>query len=113
MPSENAPFTPSSILFRPRQNPLHRLIRRALVEAPGTAPGSDRFIATVIYRHSRRTGVLNIGVKPIRQKGPKGAGVVSDSAFGLNNLCGFSRSFWARRGNKCRPTVELLQTICN
>jgi len=29
---------------------------RALVEAPGTAPGSDRFIATTIYFHSRRTG---------------------------------------------------------
>jgi len=23
------------------------------VEAPGTAPGSDRFITTAIYRHSR------------------------------------------------------------
>src|SRR5262245_22703147 len=26
---------------------------RAWVEPPGTAPGSDRFIATAIYRHSR------------------------------------------------------------
>src|SRR5262245_48964309 len=25
----------------------------SLVEAPGTAPGSDRFITTAIYRHSR------------------------------------------------------------
>lgn len=49
MPSENTPFTPSSILFRPRQNPA----RRAWVEAPGTAPGSDGFIAMAIYRHSR------------------------------------------------------------
>src|ERR1700682_5747135 len=26
---------------------------RILVEAPGTAPGSERFIATSVYRHSR------------------------------------------------------------
>ena len=37
--------------------------RRVLVEAPGTAPGSEWFIATVIYFHSRRTGTLNIGCK--------------------------------------------------
>jgi len=49
MPSKSAPFTPSSILFRPRPN----LPRRAWVEAPGTAPGSEGFIATAIYRHSR------------------------------------------------------------
>jgi hypothetical protein len=36
---------------------------RALVEAPGTAPGSEWFIATAIYFHSRRTGTLNIGGK--------------------------------------------------
>jgi len=24
-----------------------------MVEAPGTAPGSDEFITTVVYRHSR------------------------------------------------------------
>ena len=34
---------------------------RVLVEAPGTAPGSEWFIATVIYFHSRRTGTPNIG----------------------------------------------------
>jgi hypothetical protein len=33
------------------------------VEAPGTAPGSEWFIATAIYFHSRRTGTLNIGRK--------------------------------------------------
>jgi hypothetical protein len=31
------------------------------VEAPGTAPGSEWFIATAIYFHSRRTGTANIG----------------------------------------------------
>jgi len=33
------------------------------VEAPGTAPGSEWFITTAIYFHSRRTGTLNIGAK--------------------------------------------------
>jgi hypothetical protein len=32
-----------------------------MVEAPGTAPGSDWFIATAIYRHSRQAGFRNIG----------------------------------------------------
>jgi len=35
----------------------------ALVEAPGTAPGSEWFIATTVYFHSRRTGTPNIGGK--------------------------------------------------
>src|SRR3954466_9892154 len=49
MPSKRPSFTPSSILFRPRQSPA----RWVLVEAPGTAPGSDGFIPTLVYRHSR------------------------------------------------------------
>src|ERR1044071_3582317 len=54
------PFTPSSILVRPHQMPprasrlcltclptlLERYGRRHLVEAPGTAPGSERLITT-------------------------------------------------------------------
>ena len=51
MPGKRPPFTPSSILFRPRRNPA---CGRALVEAPGTAPGSERLIAMTVYRHSRR-----------------------------------------------------------
>ena len=35
--------------------------REPVVEAPGTAPGSDRFIPTAIYRHSRQAGIGNIG----------------------------------------------------
>src|SRR5262249_47907234 len=46
---------------RPRRNP--RGERWAWVEAPGTAPGSDRFIATATYFRSRRTGIPNIGGK--------------------------------------------------
>ena len=40
-------FRPSSILFRPHHMPLPQgLMQRHMVEAPGTAPGSDRLITT-------------------------------------------------------------------
>jgi hypothetical protein len=111
MPSKSAPFTPSSILFRPRNQviPVSRLSLFAgslfpgpktrekpaisdrnrsarttfagfspmtddwplpwkLVEAPGTAPGSEWFIPTAIYRHSRQAGALNIGGNGRRRK---------------------------------------------
>jgi hypothetical protein len=42
---------------------------RALVEAPGTAPGSEWFITAAIYFHSRRTGTLNIGGIAAGKKG--------------------------------------------
>ncbi len=42
---------------------------RALVEAPGAAPGSEWFIAAAIYFHSRRTGIPNIGSNGRRRKG--------------------------------------------
>ena len=74
MPGKRASFTPSSILFRPRsgsrrgnQQPAVCLMPVAalgadleLVEAPGTAPGSDGFITTAIYRHSRVAPALPI-----------------------------------------------------
>ena len=66
MPSKSSPFTPSSILFRPRiqrtdtrcritDKPFRSLTSdvRPLVEAPGTAPGSAGFITMAVYRHSR------------------------------------------------------------
>src|SRR5215471_4846722 len=40
-----------------------------MVEAPGTAPGSEWFIAAAIYRHSRQAGSLNIEAKGSRRKG--------------------------------------------
>jgi hypothetical protein len=40
-----------------------------LVEAPGTAPGSEWFIATTVYFHSRRTGIPNIGGKGFEKQG--------------------------------------------
>jgi len=39
------------------------------VEAPGTAPGSEWFIATTVYFHSRRTGIPNIGRKAFEKQG--------------------------------------------
>ena len=56
IPSKSAPFTPSSILFRPRRSPEISFQARALVEAPGTAPGSEWFITTAVYRHIRPCG---------------------------------------------------------
>ena len=40
------------------------------MEPPGTAPGSDRFITTPVYRHSRplRDGRRNIGARGLRRK---------------------------------------------
>src|SRR5262249_43515709 len=40
-----------------------------MVEAPGTAPGSDRFIPTAVYRHSRLAlAATNISVsRPLRK----------------------------------------------
>ncbi len=58
MPGKKSIFTPSSILFRPHQQPQHL---RFLVEAPGTAPGSEKLITPLVYCHSRRTGSRNIG----------------------------------------------------
>ena len=75
MPSESSPFTPSSILFRPRRRPRSRLVKRALVEAPGTAPGSEGFITMTVYRHIRIAPARgNIGIreaqgKPFRRRG--------------------------------------------
>jgi hypothetical protein len=47
----------------PPPKPARLVALRAWVEAPGTAPGSEWFIATAIYFHSRQAGTLNIGRK--------------------------------------------------
>ena len=54
MPSKRVPFTPSSILVRPHQMlPQSLGLQRHVVEAPGTAPGSEWLITESIYRYSR------------------------------------------------------------
>jgi len=50
MPGKSPIFTPSSILFRPHHKPLGQ---QFVVEAPGTAPGSEWLIASAVYRHSQ------------------------------------------------------------
>ena len=56
MPGKKTVFTPSSILFRP-QRPCRAtfmtLTGENLVEAPGTAPGSEWLIPQSVYHHSR------------------------------------------------------------
>src|SRR6202051_4370952 len=50
------PLRPRRSCFAPAEAQPHR----AWVEAPGTAPGSEGFIATAIYRHSRLAPTLPI-----------------------------------------------------
>ncbi len=40
-----------------------------VVEAPGTAPGSDRFITMTVYRHSWLPSRANIGELVLHYKG--------------------------------------------
>ena len=51
--AKDRPLGPPSNLFRPRRSAPPA---RAWVEAPGTAPGSERLISTSIYRHSEPCG---------------------------------------------------------
>src|SRR5262245_25132734 len=54
------PLRPRRSCFGPTQT--HTRHAWAWVEPPGTVPGSDRFITTAIYRHSRLApAVRNIG----------------------------------------------------
>jgi hypothetical protein len=53
----------SGVLYTPVDPispPSNTVRERHVVEAPGTAPGSEWFITTAIYCHSRRTGRGNI-----------------------------------------------------
>ena len=50
-------------------SPVVRRRSSELVESPGTAPGSERFITTPVYRHSRLAPAPgNIGAKGCRKK---------------------------------------------
>ena len=57
------PLRPRRSYFAPAKARFLGTPEWALVEAPGTAPGSEWFIATTVYFHSRRTGTPNIGGK--------------------------------------------------
>ena len=62
------PLRPRRSCFGPADAARSRGSR--LVEPPGTAPGSDRFITTPVYRHSRplRDGTVNIGAAKVDEK---------------------------------------------
>ncbi len=45
-----------------------------LVEAPGTAPGSEWFITQVIYRHSRQADTCNIAIESLNLKPSRAGG---------------------------------------
>src|SRR5215468_8225800 len=67
------PLRPRRSYFAPAETRrARRLVRRAWVEAPGTAPGSEWFIATAIYFHSRQAGTPNIGANEPRRKSGSG-----------------------------------------
>src|SRR5216683_6583255 len=70
------PLRPRRSYFAPAETRLatrlcSKRFERAWVEAPGTAPGSEWFIATAIYFHSRRAGTLNIGRKSREKQSPR------------------------------------------
>ena len=63
------PLRPRRSYFAPAKARFRIVRWWALVEAPGTAPGSEWFIATTVYFHSRRTGTPNIGRKGFEKQG--------------------------------------------
>ncbi len=69
MPDKKSIFTPSSILFRPHHHPAAADWHfagpegRIMVEAPGTAPGSEWFIASLVYCHSCVSSTPYIGTR--------------------------------------------------
>ena len=68
MPSENNPFTTHVDPVSPpsETHPINRVKKHAadafVVEAPGTAPGSDTLIPNRVYRHSRLPDTSNIAI---------------------------------------------------
>ena len=58
--AKDYPLHPRRSYFAPIKSCLAEPAKRFMVEAPGTAPGSDRFITISIYRYSWRTSAPNI-----------------------------------------------------
>jgi|GEM_PF-2230098 len=71
MPGESQSFTTLVDPISPPEQPALKLIKRwlELVEAPGTAPGSETIIPKNVYRHSRLPDELNIGFSASDCKG--------------------------------------------
>src|SRR5271165_4912011 len=72
MPGERSSFESPVEPISPPPKPASS--KRASVEAPGTAPGSERPIATSIYRHSRPCGRHGEYRRPKRRREAQFAG---------------------------------------
>ena len=75
------------------------------MEPPGTAPGSDRFITTPVYRHSRplRDGTPNIGAERLRRKASRAEPRVRAMAGALRCAAGTTRALSLRCANALVP----------
>src|SRR5258707_6766083 len=62
IPSKNRAFTTLVDPGSPPSTPSPK-VRRKMVEAPGTAPGSETLIPRGVYRHSRFPDDSNIGAR--------------------------------------------------
>src|SRR5450631_285824 len=66
------PLRPRRSCFAPAEAREPSAAWWASVEAPGAAPGSEWFIATALYFHSRQASPLNIGGKSLEKQGRTG-----------------------------------------
>jgi hypothetical protein len=74
------PYRAKARPLRPRRS----YFAPVMVEAPGTAPGSEWFITTAIYRHSRQAGAYNIGPYGPRRKSGRCGYAISGLADAKN-----------------------------
>jgi hypothetical protein len=66
----------------PPETTLPSGLKWLLVEAPGTAPGSDGFITMAVYRHSRiAPAPTNIGIR--QGNGKRAAKMVGETPFAV------------------------------
>src|SRR3954447_5897728 len=105
MPGKSTIFTPPSILFRPQQKPLCPQ-QRLLVEAPGTAPGSERLISSPIYRHSRSSRQNEYRGARAEMKGRNGALSPCQIATPRVDLGAVSTEA-SRAVRTCQPSVQV------
>ena len=91
MPSERQSFTLPVEPISPPPKHVYQVNlpkAHALVEAPGTAPGSEKLHFDAVYRHSRhKDGMINIGERaPIRKMSPENASMDQQTNAGLNRV---------------------------